>query len=101
MSLDQRSAPNIGYNFVELTSHGSESSVKIDLSYLNGYYYFLHSYALSIVPTETKIIGISEFNNKKFIPFFIKENTCGIQFHPERSGLRGLKFLSKVINMLK
>ena len=101
MSLDQRSPPNIGYNFVEFTSHGSESSVAIDLSYLNGYYYFLHSYALSKIPVGTKMIGISEFNNKKIIPFVLKENTCGIQFHPERSGLRGLKFLSKVINMLK
>ena len=101
MSLDQRSPPNIGYSFVEFTSHGGESSVEIDLSYLNGYYYFLHSYALSTIPTETKMIGISEFNNKRIIPFVLKENTCGIQFHPERSGLRGLKFLSKIINMVK
>jgi imidazoleglycerol phosphate synthase glutamine amidotransferase subunit HisH len=50
---------------------------------------------------ETKIIGISEFNNKRIIPFVLKENICGIQFHPERSGLRGLNFLSKVINMLE
>jgi imidazole glycerol phosphate synthase glutamine amidotransferase subunit len=101
MSLDQRSPPNIGYNFVEFTSHSSESSAEIDLSYLNGYYYFLHSYALSTIPMETKIIGISEFNNKRIIPFVLKENICGIQFHPERSGLRGLNFLSKVINMLE
>jgi len=50
---------------------------------------------------ETEIIGISKFNTKKIIPFALKENICGIRFHPKRSGLRGLKLLWKTIDILK
>ncbi len=101
ISLDQRSPPNIGYNFVEFIPQRDDFSATVDFSCLSGYYYFLHSYAISTLTTETEIIGISKFNNKKIIPFVLKENICGIQFHPERSGLRGLKLLSKTIDILK
>jgi imidazoleglycerol phosphate synthase glutamine amidotransferase subunit HisH len=54
-----------------------------------------------MILTDIGMSGVSEFNNKRIILFVLEENICGIQFHPERSGLRGLKLLSKVIDMLK
>jgi imidazoleglycerol phosphate synthase glutamine amidotransferase subunit HisH len=31
----------------------------------------------------------------------MRENICGIQFHPERSGTRGLLLISRIINLMK
>jgi glutamine amidotransferase/cyclase len=97
----QRSPPNIGYNFVEFQRQSAASPLEEKLAYLSGYYYFLHSYALKETKASIDVIGVSNFNEETFIPFVLHENLCAMQFHPERSGPRGLKLLAQTINILK
>ena len=100
-SRDQSSPPNIGYNFVEFRMQQESHPLEKSFSRLNGYYYFLHSYALRKEPDTTDVLGVSSFNSEKVIPYTLKENVCGIQFHPERSGYRGLQLLTETIEFLK
>ena len=54
-------------------------------------FYFVHSYALECKKTE-QIIANTNYSQK--IPAIIgKENYIGVQFHPEKSGNSGQKFI--------
>lgn len=94
----ERMPPNIGYNYVDFTSINDGGFVGDEF---NGYYYFLHSYAYKKCPDEARIVGTAKFNSEVFYPFFVRENLCGLQFHPERSGRRGLALLSRVIEEMR
>ncbi len=92
-----RSVPNIGYNMVTALD-GTSGCIKQEIDALSGYYYFLHSYAIFDRQLDVDLEGITKFSEKEFLSFFLKENLCGIQFHPERSGEKGLYFLDQVMN---
>ncbi len=93
-----RSPPNIGYNYVNLSA--SDKFEDTPESY-NGFYYFLHSYALKDKPEHATVVGQTKYNDKIFCPLFMSDNICGIQFHPERSGHRGLALLSWLIERMR
>jgi glutamine amidotransferase len=94
---NSREPPNIGYNNVNFYNNAKINSLDgLDIS--NGYYYFLHSYALNSPQKSYQVSSSSTFNGKEFTPFLIQDNICAIQFHPERSGLNGLNLLSLIIN---
>lgn len=97
-SKNYRTPPNIGYNFVEFSCNKTHNEITSDF---NGYYYFLHSYALKTKPIDNCAFGTSLFNSEYYYSFFMRENICGIQFHPERSGNRGLSLISRIINSMK
>ena len=60
-----------------------------------GNFYFVHSYYCE--PVEKKIIyTYTEYFKKKFCSSIKKENIFGTQFHPEKSGLNGLKILKSL-----
>ena len=97
-SPELRCPPNIGYSLVEFRMRHDESR---DDAVLDGYYYFLHSYALKEISAEIDSFGVSNFNDEAMFPFVMRQRVCGVQFHPERSGPRGLKTLSHLIQLLK
>ena len=92
-----RAVPNIGYNMVSVRD-GVLGWSEEKLEMLSGYYYFLHSYAMFDRQLDADIEGVTKFAEKEFSSFFLKENLCGIQFHPERSGEKGLYFLDQIMD---
>lgn len=92
----KRSVPNIGYNVVEVLK-GNSGLFDTKLDKLSGYYYFLHSYAIFDQSLDVDLQGTTLFSDKRFVSFFLKKNLCGIQFHPERSGEKGLYFLEQIM----
>ena len=54
-------------------------------------FYFVHSYALDSKKTN-QIIANTNYN-QKFPAIIGKENYVGVQFHPEKSGKSGQKFI--------
>lgn len=99
-SPELRSPPNIGYSYVKFTTKVGRN-VKGNFSDLDGYYYFLHSYALKQATAPLDVFGTTQFNDETFVPFVLQANVCGIQFHPERSGMLGLNLLAQTIATLK
>ena len=61
-------------------------------------FYFNHSYAFK---SETEYtVCETKFNSIKFTSIIKKNNIYGIQFHPEKSQVKGLLFLRNLINSL-
>lgn len=83
--------PHIGWNSVEFTK---DSLIFRGIE--NGsFFYFVHSY---YVTTEEKyIISCTKYESREKICRFAssiqKENVFGVQFHPEKSGEKGIKLL--------
>lgn len=88
---------HMGYNKVQFTL---ETSDWLKYSPSEDYFYFLHSYYAKDLSNISKNIGTTSYGNNTFCSFFKKDNVIGIQFHPERSGKAGLKFLKQTIDSL-
>ena len=92
--------PHVGWNTVKKINSKnqiiSESSTKIGLGD-NKYYYFVHSY---FVKPENKevIFSTTKYSDIEFCSSIAKNNVFACQFHPEKSGPRGLKILRDFFN---
>jgi glutamine amidotransferase len=85
--------PHIGWNTVDIDK---TSSFVIDLND-DDEFYFVHSYYVSCDNSEDIL-----FRSKYEITFtsgFLKGNIMGVQFHPEKSHLSGLKVLKSFLAM--
>lgn len=62
----------------------------------DNFFYFVHQYE-AVPKNEDDIIAYTQKFNKNIVAAVKKENICGIQFHPEKSGQNGIKFLNSLI----
>ena len=60
------------------------------------FFYFSHSYKMILGSMGTAVYS-AQHDREEITAFFIDKNVLGVQFHPERSGPKGLKFLEKAI----
>ena len=58
----------------------------------NDYYYFVHSYYVKPKNIED-IYTLTRYGRHEFCSSIRLDNVFGCQFHPEKSGPRGLNFL--------
>ena len=58
------------------------------LSFLNGYYFFSHSFGILWTGDQDEL-AYYEINSKRFVAFFNFKKFIGVQFHPELSGEKG------------
>lgn len=87
--------PHIGWNLVEV-----ERYHPLLESIANPFYaYFVHSYFPQ--PLEQNISIATTFYGISFSSMMAKQNLLATQFHPEKSGINGLKILKNFIEMLK
>lgn len=61
------------------------------------YVYFVHSYYADTDPAHT--LASTEYICR-FASIVCNGNTCGVQFHPEKSGAAGLRMLKNFIGMI-
>jgi glutamine amidotransferase len=59
-------------------------------------FYFIHSYGAEVHPSYTK--GICDYEGR-FSAVIRRDNFCGVQFHPEKSGVSGLKLLNNFLEL--
>ncbi len=88
--------PHIGWNRVLFNNNrNSASSFMQGLSAKN-YYYFVHSF---FVKPELESISIAKtyYDNLTFCSAVMHKNVIATQFHPEKSGTVGLKFLQNFL----
>lgn len=61
------------------------------------FFYFVHSFqAQPSIQNDT--LALYEYDDLEITALINKENVFGCQFHPEKSGQNGLKFLSNFLN---
>ncbi len=91
---------HVGWSQIELakSNNSKKTSLKNDLNKKS--MYFIHSY--HCVPDDKNLItSNSVFGNKKFVSSLRTKNIIAFQFHPEKSGINGIKVykeISKIIN---
>ena len=92
VSLDESlcRVPQQGWSKLEVNGSGTFTSLD------QQYFYFSHSFKM-ILEESGATVHFSHHDQEKVTAFFIDKNVLGVQFHPERSGPMGLKFLEKAI----
>ncbi len=89
-----RIVPHIGWNCVRMEEK-IKKTIGIDLQkeLENGeYFYFVHSYYV-IPANKSDICTITEYSGIEFCSSVFRDNILACQFHPEKSGKKGLKIL--------
>lgn len=62
--------------------------------------YFVHSF-VAFPRKEENILSMTEYSDYKFCSAVKKDNIYGCQFHPEKSGEKGLKIMQNFVNLCK
>ena len=89
----ERRVPQIGWNNVNISTQKNSLFDGIEN---NSYFYFVNSYYC--VPTETSVIAATTDYGETFASVVATKNVVATQFHPEKSGDIGFRFLQNFIN---
>ena len=89
-----KKVPHIGFNTVN-HQNGSKLFAGIEQ---NAQFYFLHSYFVDDLPTDSKLATCHY--SVPFLAAFEKDNIFGTQFHPEKSQTNGLMLLANFSQVL-
>lgn len=76
--------------------HNNETFKERNLLQEDDYMYFVHSYNCEL-ENMSEVSSYSFYGGIKLTSSIQKKNICGVQFHPEKSGKSGLKFLKNYI----
>ena len=97
-----KSVPHIGWNSARTTEdhkYGNRSFYGLRKS---SKYYYVHSYAVqyqeNVLEREGWIVATASHGAEKFIGAIGKGNLFATQFHPEKSGLAGLRVLKAFLD---
>jgi len=91
--------PNVGWLKIYSDS-GKLSISEFNAINQNDYMYFVHSfYAKPLDPNV--IVAQSEYDGFSFCSAVKKDNIFGVQFHPEKSGKKGLLIYQNIKNILE
>jgi len=86
--------PHMGWNTVHFNnSHPIFNSIADE-----EYFYFVHSY-FAAPCKQDNILGITQYGDITFCSVAIKENVIATQFHPEKSGAKGLTIFKNFVNL--
>jgi glutamine amidotransferase len=85
--------PHMGWNSVAITQqHPIFDGIPDESSF-----YFVHSYYPQLQDRSLEL-GSTEYGIS-FSSAFARDNLCAVQFHPEKSGPRGLQLLTNFLSM--
>lgn len=88
--------PHIGWDLVKAVK-------PCELLSDNGYFYFMHSYAVINPGSEIPYSGITHYGGDNILSVLCDERvvTFGVQFHPEKSSKNGLEVLRRFIEIAR
>lgn len=90
-----KSVPEIGWNTLEIV--GDQSFYDLNP---NNRYYYVHSYAAIVTDEQVRTLesegwelALTQYGDERFIGAVSRDNVFATQFHPEKSGIAGLKVI--------
>ncbi len=89
VSKEKLIVPNIGWNEIQI-KNSNNFFEKFD----NSSFYFVHSF-ISITDNKEDTSAYCKYYNLQIPAVIKKDKIIGCQFHPEKSGENGLRFLKK------
>ncbi len=90
---DKIRIPNIGW----AKTYISPNSLLFNKLSSYEYFYYIHSFF--VIPQEEVKIGELDSDEIKFVSAVHKNNIFGVQFHPEKSGEKGLKIIENFLKI--
>jgi|AACY02.9.fsa_nt_gi imidazole glycerol phosphate synthase, glutamine amidotransferase subunit len=82
--------PNMGWNFIK-----EKNSLELNENFNNDRFYFVHSY---YVETHNDYTNYTcHYAETDYSAIISKDNMIGVQFHPEKSHLFGMKLLKNIL----
>jgi glutamine amidotransferase len=91
--------PHISWNEISIKNIGWENTILDDIQEHTDMY-FVHSFVAFPI-NEENILAMTEYSDYKFCSSVKKDNIYGCQFHPEKSGEKGLKIIQNFVNLCK
>lgn len=90
-----RKLPSIGWSKINMNPKNLNNKI-LPNSFENEYFYFVHSFHAT---TNIKAHILARYNYQGFTinAAIAHENIMGVQFHPEKSGKSGLRFLQNFV----
>ena len=89
-----RKIPHMGWNKLNITKNSP-----ILKGVQDEYFYFVHSY--HVIPDNEEIVKASCDYGIDIVASLSENNLFSTQFHPEKSGIQGLKILKNFVNLKK
>ena len=92
--------PNMGWFKLNLNKQFTNKHFSKFVNSLNekDLYYFVHSYFVN--PSEkTNVVATYNFGGHEIPAIVSKDNVIGCQFHPEKSGKKGLELISNFLKL--
>jgi glutamine amidotransferase len=90
---------NNGWSDIRLNAKRLESGIRKNkpllLKTANKTFYFSHGYQINTSATMQESATTSD--GRKLLAYFVRDNLCGIQFHPEKSQVAGLSFIANTM----
>jgi glutamine amidotransferase len=90
---------NNGWSDIRLNARSQESGLKKNkpllLKTAAKTFYFNHGYQINTSATMQESASTSD--DRKLLAYFVRDNLCGIQFHPEKSQVAGLSFIANTM----
>lgn len=94
---DTHKIPNVGWR--ETKCHFAQNLPDATKSMMDLHeFYFVHSFVAQPSNKEN-VMATASYNGIEFCAATIKENLVGVQFHPERSGERGVALLGRLLEI--
>lgn len=81
--------PQVGWNNVKEPQEGKWKGTILEGVETNSYMYFVHSY-YAVPKFQENVLCTTEYGGLKYCSGIIKDNITATQFHPEKSGEKGL-----------
>jgi glutamine amidotransferase len=96
--VDPPTLPHIGWNQVErVRDHPAFAGIAPDADF-----YFVHSFAGEPVGADADATVLARTTHgARFVSAVARANVLGVQFHPEKSGDDGLRFLANVVELVR
>ena len=86
--------PHTGWNTLRFNNINQNSFLKKILN--KNSYYFVHSFYVKPI-NKKSVMTFTNYNNLNFASSISKGNIYGFQFHPEKSGINGIKLIKQIL----
>lgn len=97
-----KSVPHIGWNSANTTGNDTSRSQSLYGLREDSKYYYVHSYAVpyreGVLEQEGWAVATARYGEEEFVGAIGKGNVFATQFHPEKSGVAGLRVLKAFLD---
>ena len=97
-----KSVPHIGWNSANTTGKGTTQSQSFYGLRESSKYYYVHSYAVpyreGVLEQDGWAVATARYGEEEFVGAIGKGNVFATQFHPEKSGVAGLRVLKAFLD---